>query len=136
MTTGNGMLRPSLATLEGDQEFLCLFKGRPSPLMLPSFFICYTFFSLFYFKCVHARLQSGGLTQGPAFFDQFKGGCGRITPFVAGVYQFLLSKIVDSPSFTIGRNAVWGWQNWSSYFSSSETLTWRLLKARENSIII
>ena len=62
------MLRHSLATLEGEQDFI--FFTEPSyPENLPSLFICKDFFSFCPFNHGRARLQVRGLAQFPYFLN-------------------------------------------------------------------
>ena len=57
------MLRHSLATLEGEQDFIFFYRAlRESPLSL----ICRDFFSFGPFNCGRARLQARGTARGTA----------------------------------------------------------------------
>ena len=109
----NGMLRHSLETLEGEQDFI--FFTEPSyPENLPSLFICRDFFSFCPFNHGHERLQARGLAQGTAMSARTKLKCKKETKcFVSSLFlstfggcvsripwscrNFSLWKIMESP---------------------------------------
>ena len=53
----NGMLRHSLASLEGEQEFLVFYRALLPLGCSPLSFLLQFFISFFHFNCVHAHLQ-------------------------------------------------------------------------------
>ena len=90
----NGMLRHSLVTLEGEQDF---FFTEPSyPKNLPSLFICRDFFSFCPFNrgraCLQALIEYSYVSS--LFLSTF-GGCVSRTPL--SCRKFSLWKIIESP---------------------------------------
>ena len=90
----NGMLHHSLATLEGEQDFI-FFTELFYPETLPSLFICRDFFSFCPFHRVRACLQAQGLARETAICAGTLVKCKKREKFICLFDSFKVSSALS-----------------------------------------